>query len=338
MQKLLKVFLCILIIFIIFALICVCAFYLFINSKLSKIDYIEISNNDIEITEGIEEKLEDYKTIAILGIDARSDTFTSSRSDCIILVTINNNTKEIKLTSVYRDTYLDIEGYGLDKITHAYAYGNAKLAINTLNKNLDLNIKDFITVNFDSVVTMVNSVGGVEISLTDEEVKYINGYIHEINNVTKSNSEDITSSGRYNLDGVQALAYARIRYTDGGDYKRAERMRYVLTAVFEKAKSKNIFELNNILDTILPHISTNIDQNEILSLLPKLASYKVIYSSGWPYNTKGITLDRWYGIPVTLEENVKLLHKEVYGEQNYEVSETVQEISNSIINKTGYIE
>ena len=339
-NKGLKVFLIILITFIVISLIITGIVLWFINNKLDKIDYIELPPEEITVNEGVEENetLDDYRTIAILGIDARNDTFTGSRSDCIILVTINNKNKEVKLTSVYRDTYLDIDGYGLDKVTHAYAYGNAKLSINTLNKNLDLNIKDFITINFDSVVTMVDAVGGVELSITDEELKYINGYINEINRVTNNNAENINTSGPHNLNGVQALAYGRIRYTDGGDYKRTERMRYVLTEVFNKTKKKNIFELNNILDIMLPHISTNIDRNEVLDLIPKITSYNVIYSAGGPYSTKGSTLDRWYGVPVTLEDNVVQLHQEVFGETDYTVSETVKEISNRIVSKTDYTE
>ena len=340
MSKGLKIFLGILIFIIIIAIIIFGIVTWFINSKLDKIEYVELPPEEIEINETVEENenMEEFRTIAILGIDTRADTFSSGRSDCIILVTINNNTKEVKLSSVYRDTYLDIDGYGLDKVTHAYAYGKAKLSVNTLNKNLDLNIKEFVTVNFESVVTMVNAVGGVEIPITSEETKYINGYINEVNRVTGNSSPSITSAGTQTLDGVQALAYGRIRYTEGGDYKRTERMRDVLTAVFNKAKTKNVFELNNILDIMLPHISTNIDKNEILNLIPKLASYKITDSIGWPYNTRGITLDRWYGVPITLEENVKQLHQEIYNEVDYEVSETVKSISDRIVSKTGYTE
>ena len=160
MSKGLKIFLGILIFIIIIAIIIFGIVTWFINSKLDKIEYVELPPEEIEINETVEENenMEEFRTIAILGIDTRADTFSSGRSDCIILVTINNNTKEVKLSSVYRDTYLDIDGYGLDKVTHAYAYGKAKLSVNTLNKNLDLNIKEFVTVNFEIVVTMVNSV------------------------------------------------------------------------------------------------------------------------------------------------------------------------------------
>ena len=312
------------------------AFYnLYATDKLEKIQYVEIAENEIEIEPVIEENLEEYRNILLFGLDAREDTFSDSRSDCIILVTINNKTKDVNLTSIYRDTYLDING-SLDKITHAYAYGGALLTMNTLNKNLDLNVKEFVTINFDSVVAIVDAVGGVEISITSDELKYINGYINEINKVTKHNSMPITSVGTQTLDGVQALAYGRIRYTEGGDYKRTERMRDVLSAVFAKAKKKSVLELISLLDILLPHVYTNVSIAEITKLIPQAFSFNIKDSIGWPYNTKGITLDRWYGVPITLEENVIRMHKELFGEEDYVVSDTVKSISDRIINRTGY--
>lgn len=332
----LRILLALLIIIVIFILSALGGSWWFLNNKLDKVQYVNIPEEDIEVNEGVEENLEEYRNILLLGLDSREDTFKGSRSDCIILVTINNRTKSVKLTSIYRDSYLDINNYGLDKITHAYAYGGPALSMSSINKNLDLNIKEFATVNFDTVVSVVDAVGGVQIPITSEEVKYINAYIKAVNTQLGRNSSSITTPGTYTLDGVQALAYSRIRYTDGGDYKRTERMRDVLTAVFAKAKTKSIPELNSLLDTLLPHVYTNISKDEIISLLPQAASYNVTDSIGWPYEVKGITLDRWYGVPVTLEQNVKKLHEQVFEETDYTVSDTVKSISNKIINKTGY--
>ena len=125
--------------------------YAFISDKLSNVNFVDIDEANIELNSGVEQELKDYRNIAIFGLDSRDDSFSNSRSDCIIIVSINKKTNDVKLTSVYRDTYVDIEGHGLDKITHAYAYGGPELAINTLNKNLDLNITEFVTVNFDTV-------------------------------------------------------------------------------------------------------------------------------------------------------------------------------------------
>ncbi len=301
--------------------LCVAGWW-YVNSKLDKMDYVELPANEIAVnTEVVESSnVSEYRNIALLGIDARSDTFSGSRSDCIIIVSINNNTKDVKLLSVYRDTYMNIDGYGLDKVTHAYAYGGPRLALSTLNQNLDLNITEFVTVNFDTVRTVVDAIGGVPITVTTEEASKISG---------------ISSAGTYNLNGDQALAYSRIRKIDT-DYKRTERMRTVLDAIFSKVKTLSITELNNLVDTVLPHVSTNITKNEIISLLPSIISYNITDSEGWPYTVQGITLDRWYGVPVTLEENVKQLHANLFGETDYEPSSTVKEISNSIIQKTGY--
>lgn len=294
--------------------------YLYIHNKLNKIDYVDLPVNEIQVNANVLENLEEYRTIALFGLDTREDKLSDSRSDCIILVTINNITKDVKLTSVYRDTYLDLDGRGLDKVTHAYFYGGAKLAINTLNKNLDLNIKEFVTVNFETVKTVVDAIGGVNITVTSAEASKI---------------PNIDTEGTYNLNGEQALAYSRIRKIDS-DYKRTERMRTVLTAVFEKVKTMSATKLNSLADIILPHVSTNISQTEIFSLLPQVVSYNVTNSIGWPYEVRAYTTPTWYGAPVTLESNVKKLHQEVFGEEDYEVSNTVKEISNRIINKTGY--
>lgn len=310
----------------------------YVNDKLGKLNYVEISSDEIEITDGVEEKMAGYRTIAIFGVDSRSNELVKgTRSDCIILATINEKTKEVSLTSVYRDTYLEITGRSLDKVTHAYAYGGAALAISTLNTNLDLNIKEFVTVNFESVVDIVNAVGGVSVNITSEELKYINGYIDEINKVTKNNASHIEKTGNQNLNGVQALAYGRIRYTAGGDYKRTERMRDVMMAVVNKAKKMSISQLNLLADKLLPIVYTNINSGEIISLIPTLVGYKITDSTGWPYNTKGATINGvWYGPPITLESNVRELHQKVYGQADYEPSDKVKEISKKIVNKTGY--
>ena len=139
----------------------------YVQDKLGKVNYVDISSDDIEVTEGIDEKMNGYRTIAIFGVDSRSNQLEKgTRSDCIILATIDESTKEVKLTSVYRDTYLELTGRGLDKVTHAYSYGGAALAMSTLNTNLDLNITEFVTVNFESVVDIVDAVGGVSINVT----------------------------------------------------------------------------------------------------------------------------------------------------------------------------
>lgn len=308
----------------------------FFNSKLSKVNYEGIPEEQIEVNEGVELEKKGYRNIAIFGVDSRADTYDDTRSDCIIIAAINQETNDVKLVSVYRDSYLNIDGHGLDKVTHAFAFGGAQLSINTLNKNLDLDIKEYVAVNFGAVVDIINEIGGVDITIESAELKYINSYIDGIDKQEGTTTTHITTTGKQTLNGVQALAYSRIRYTAGGDYKRTERMRDVLTATFSKAKNLSITEQNNILNKLLPEVSTNIRSNEIKELIPEAMNYNINTSIGWPYEVKGITLDRWYGVPVTLESNVKRLHQEIFGETDYEPSNTVKEISDSIIKKTGY--
>ena len=318
--KVLKVIGIILLILVILIGGIVAGTYFFINDKLQKIEYEDLPADQIEVNTGVEEQLTGYRNIALLGLDARTDTFNGTRSDCIMIVSINQATKDVKLASVYRDTYLELTNRSLDKITHAYAYGGAKLTLSSLNTNLDLNITEYVTINFDTVKTVVDAVGGVKITVTDAEAKSI---------------PDISSAGTYNLNGSQALAYGRIRKIDT-DYKRTERMRDVLTAVFNKVKGLNISELNNLVDTVLPHVRTNIQSSEILALLPQVASYKIDTSIGWPYEVRAYTTPTWYGAPVTLESNVIKLHNELFPDEAYEPSENVKRISNNIIKKTGY--
>ena len=336
-RKGLKIFGIIVLILVILLVLIVGSVFIFINSKLSKIQQVTIDETDLGVSSQVEENLSGYRNIALFGIDSRDSSLgRGNRSDCIIIASINNETKEVKLISVYRDTYVNIEGHGLDKITHAYSYGEAPLALKTLNENFDLNITEFATVNFDAVAEAINALGGVTIDVQQDELQYINQYIEATSETTGISSERVTSAGTQTLDGVQAVAYSRIRYTEGGDYKRAERMRTVVEAMVEKFKTKNISEMNQIIDQILPEVYTNITSSDIFSLLPSIASFKVTDSIGWPYETRGITLDRWYGVPVTLESNVQRLHQEAFGETDYTPSDRVKEISNQIIEKTGY--
>lgn len=333
-----KILLTLLILIIVFVTVVFSTSYIYLKNKLGKIDYVDLKSTEITINHGVDESLATYRNIALLGIDARSDTFgTGNRSDCIMILSLNEKTKDVKIASVYRDTYLNIDGHGLDKVTHAYSYGGPKLALNTLNKNLDLNITEFVAINFDTVRVVVDSIGGVEIPIDSQEVKYINGYINSLNKQFGTSSANITTPGTYKLDGVQALAYSRIRYTDGGDYKRTERMRDVFMAVFKKAKTMNISELNNLANTILPHVSTNISENEIMGMIPKAISFNIKDSFGWPYETEGKMITKvWYGVPINLQKNVSKLHESLFNEVDYEPTDTVKNISNDIIKTTGY--
>ena len=333
----LKIFLRIILILVIIIIILFGIVFGFATSKLSKMQQVDINKDNLSINQETEENLKGFRNIALFGVDSRDDNLgKGNRSDCIIIASINQSTGDVNLISVYRDTYVNIDGHGLDKITHAYSYGGPELALKTLNENLDLNISEFVTVNFDVVADAVNALGGVTIDIQKDEIKYLNSYLNETSSVTGLKTSEITSAGKQTLDGVQAVAYSRIRYTAGGDEKRTERMRTVLEAMFQKVKTMSLGEINNLANKILPELYTNINTGEILGLVPTALKFNIKDSIGWPYETKGITLDRWYGIPVTLESNVERLHKEVFGEENYEVPSVVKKTSKDIIDKTGY--
>lgn len=330
----LRIFLWVVLVILIIAVIFFSVVLGFLYSKLSKIQHYELG--EVEVNEGVAEQLKGYRNIAIFGVDARENRFTNTRSDIIMIASLNQDTNEVKLTSVYRDTYMYIDGHGYDKITHAYAYGGPELAISALNKNLDLNIREFVTVNFNSVIDIVDSVGGIEIEVTSEEVGYMNKYIQDINREMNRHDSTVSGSGLKKLTGAQALAYSRVRYTAGGDFKRTERSRTVLNKTFEKAKGLSVGQLNKLSDVLLPKVLTNISSTEIIGMIPSITSIKISEGEGWPYKTQFYNNGVSYVAPVTLEENVKQLHAHMFGDNDYQVSNKVKEYSDGIIKKTGY--
>ena len=228
----------------------VLAIMLYGISKLNRIDRPDNGTMDnVEINDDIDQEVlevtEGFQTIAVFGLDNRSNgNLSSGNSDVIIIVTIDNKTQEVKMCSVYRDTYLDTGGGKFRKCNAAFAKGGPQTAISMLNKNLDLNITDYVTVDFSAVVECIDLLGGVELTITDEEAHYMIGYVKELNELTGNNSEVPETGGTYVLDGVQATAYARIRYTAGNDYKRAERQRTVIAKMMENVQQSDLKTLN----------------------------------------------------------------------------------------------
>ena len=267
---------------------------------------------------------DEYWTFAIFGVDARNSTLgEGNRSDSVIVASLNLGTNEVKLTSMYRDTLVEIPGYGYDKLTHAYAFGGPELAISTLNHNFDLDIKDYVTVNFAIAEDIIDLLGGVEIDVQSSEVKWLNGYVRSLaKEGADTNVKYIDAPGLQTLSGSQAVAYARIRYTNGGDYKRAKRQRTVLNAALAKAKTCGIGTLNDVIQTAFSDISTNLTVTDILKLAANIANYEIKDSQGFPYHIKEARAytyafqDRTVAvdIPTMLAEDLKTLHYELYGE------------------------
>lgn len=326
-----------------FIVLIILAVVLYGISKLNRIerpgtevmDKVEV-NDDIK--QEVLEVTEKFRTIAVFGLDNRSNgNFTSGNSDVIIIVTIDNETQEVKMCSVYRDTYLDIGEGKFRKCNAAFSKGGPQAAISMLNKNLDLNISDYVTVDFNAVVECIDLLGGVELTITDEEAYYMKGYVKELNELTGNITEVPEIGGTYNLDGVQATAYARIRYTAGSDYKRTERQRTVITKMLEKVQQSDLKTVNSIIDTMFEDIETSFTNGELITLATKIFDYKLSGSVGFPFVVKEVELGTKGQVvaPDTLEANVTELHKFLYNNQEYVPSSTVKANSMKIQSDIG---
>ncbi len=310
-----------------------------IASKLAKIDTVELDADNLNISEEARERGTGYLNVALFGVDSRDGELESNtRSDTIMIASLNCETLEVKITSVYRDTLLQQSDGTLNKANAAYAYGGPEAAIAMLNENLDLDIEHYITVNFNALVDVVDAVGGVEIDVQEEEIDYINGYATEIIEATGVDSAGVTEAGLQTLNGVQATAYARIRYTTGDDFKRTERQRDVLTKVIEKLQDASLSQINKIIDEVFPEVSTNFTLTEILDYALDVFDYQLGETTGFPFDQTTDTLTDVGSvvIPVTLESNVQQLHEFFFGtDEEYTPSSTVSTISANITAKAG---
>jgi len=316
-------------------------------SKFDLLEFHPIEKADVLMNEDIanNKELKAYTNIALFGIDSRDESLgDGNRSDTILIASINNKTKEIKLVSVYRDTYLLIpkEDSTYDKANLAYFYGGPKMAINELNRNLDLDITDYVSVNFSALIDTIDALGGIDVEITEKECFYINGYMTETSKITGKEKVELNESGLVHLNGMQATSFCRIRFVPtvngtNDDYGRTERQRVVLQKLAEKVKSADLATLNKIVDTVLPNVSTSLSTNEILGLVSGVTKYELVDNAGFPFEKQGKGMGKKGDcvIPVDLEYNVKQLHQFLFGVENYEVSNTVAEISSAIIEASG---
>lgn len=311
---------------------------IYVAAKLGKIDTETIDAEDIIVNKEAEETGEGYTNVALFGTDSRvGELEKGTRSDCIIVASLNNKTKEVRMVSVYRDTLLDIKDGQLQKCNAAYSYGGPTQAINMLNKNLDLDIQDYVTVDFSAIASAIDLLGGLDIEVKEEEVKYLNKFVDETASVSGKKANKITTAGLQHLDGVQATTYARIRSTAGGDFTRTERQRLVIEKIVEKAQNSDLATINKIIDEVFPSIRTSFSIAEILSYAKDFAEYSIGASSGFPFDKTTDTISGLGSIviPVTLEDNVKQLHDFLYGEKEYQPSSEVVSISAAVVNRVG---
>lgn len=326
---------------------------LFVIGKLGKLNISELNFENIGVNEGVQENevLKGYTTIALVGVDARDDKLENeTRSDTMIIASINNDTKEVKLVSIYRDTYLrigeDSEGNGIyKKANEAYFRGGPEQMLTMMNKNLDLNIQNYVTVNFSAVANAVDLLGGIEEELTEDEIVFLNDYCIGTSEATGlSYTELPVVAGVHHLNGVQAVAYARIRYTQGNDFRRAARQRDVIYKIAEKAKSADLATLNKIVDEIFPMISTNFSKTDILKMGMSMLSYEIVDQAGFPFDHLygGVVEDAMDGydcvLPITLESNAVRLHEFLYPEETYTPSSDLVAYSDRIIETSGFDE
>lgn len=324
--------------------VCAAGAYYFIDTQLSKFDYVETDYEEFGIDEGVAEKLDGYRNIAILGTDERQgESEDTARTDAIIIATVNESTGDITLTSIMRDSYLLMDDrYGesiLDKATHAHAFGGPVNTCKMLNQSLDLNISEFLVMDWVSVADTVDALGGITIDVQENELADLNKWGPETAANTGREWTEITSTGEQRLDGVQAATYCRIRKTSGGDPGRTERMKKVVMAVLAEAKSHPT-KITSVTDSVLPEIRTNMNTSAFTSLIPKLLDFNISKSVGYPFNYWGGIMDDgiWYAVPTTLEENNARLHEEVFGDTDYQMSNKAAEINQKIINETGITE
>ena len=320
---------------------------LYVYSKLNLLNKKELDQSKVgknQVSEETEQTFEGNTTIAVFGLDNREQgVYDTGNSDVIMIMNINNDTKEVSLVSVYRDTYLNIAGEGEEekfrKANAAYAAGGAEQAVTMLNRNLDLDIDNYVVFDFKSVAEAIDILGGVEIDIESQaEMDYLNDYISYTSEYVGGSDETVDHLGKQTLNGVQAVSYARIRYTTGGDFKRAERQRRVLNELIKKAKSASLTELNELVNTIFPEVSTDLTQKDIISMMPVMLKYDMANSGGFPYDKTTDTPSKKIGsivIPCDLESNVIQLHKQLFGTEDYQPSEKVQSYNDTIIDLTG---
>ncbi len=311
---------------------------LFIIQKMDKIDVQEINEEDIVINEEVAEldSLKGYKNVALFGVDisANNNLGKGARTDTIMILSLNEDTGDAKLVSVYRDTYLNVGNDSYNKANSAYAKGGPEQAINMLNMNLDLNITDYVTIDFRALTKTIDALGGIEIDVQPEEIEHLNNYQIGTQEVTGGEIIPVTQSGLQTLNGLQATSYCRIRYTAGDDFKRTERQRTVLKEVANKAKQSDIGTLNNIIDDVFPMISTSFSTSEMLGYAADFMKYNIADTAGFPFERGTGKMGKAGSsvVPKDLAANVTQLHQLLFGEEAaaYAPSATVQEISSKI--------
>ena len=277
----------------------------------------------------VDKQLEGYRNVLIMGIDTETREYSSgNRSDAIVIVSIDEENKDVKMFSVYRDTYLKInDEYGLDKVNHAYAFGGFNLSTYAINTNLDLNIRESIALTWDVVRTMVDELDGITINIQSSEIATLNGMLPD--------EYHITAPGEQTINGEQAVQYCRMRY-DSSDFRRNERFKVVLAQAFTEAKALDHNDRVQLADKMMDMIVTNTSNMNAIETMLDLTDYEIKNSTEWPYYKRGAMIDSiYYAVPIDLQKNVSELHYNLFGQEEYIPTNKVIDISNAIRERTG---
>lgn len=312
-----------------------------IASKWGKIDGVELDPDKLDISEEAQISGTGYLQVALFGLDTRAtDEEMGARSDTIMVASLNRETKEIKLVSVYRDTLLQLSDGDYNKANAAYAFGGEEEAVAMLNKNLDLNIEHYVSVDFAVLVDVIDALGGIDLNIEPAEngidiIPYLNNYVVEVIENTGVDSGPYTQLGAQHVNGVQATAYARLRYGGGDDYKRTERQREVLEQIAIKAQKAKLSTINKIIDKVFDKVKTNFSLTEVIAYAKDVKEYKFGETQGFPYKKTTAQLDVGDSIIATdLASDVKKLHQFLFGQNDYTPSSVVESISADISGST----
>ena len=322
-----------------------------ISAKLDKIDIQEtdLADQDI-VTNDQAPQMTGYTTYALFGLDHRSknEKLNTENSDTIIIASINNDTKAVKLVSVYRDTLLNVKDDTYSKANSAYAFGGPTNAVSMLNTNLDLNITDYVAIDFNALVTVVDCLGGLDIPLSYAEIVHMNNYCVETSEETGKSytpvelpdpkpEDEEAIVDTYHLNGVQATSYCRIRYTASLDMGRTERQRRVIQMIVDKAKKAGLSTIFDIMDQVFPMVKTSVSKTEILKMIPAMIGYSIDETTGFPndYKFAKVKGSGSVIVPTTLESNVLKIHQFLYGDASYTPTQDVLNRSAQITNIAG---
>lgn len=313
------------------------------NKTLGQVKYEKgLTNSEAGINEDIDEdvlaNMHGYLNVALFGLDNRSNgSYNEGHSDCIMIASLNYDTKEVQLVSVYRDTYLPAGNGKFAKANAAYASGGARRAVAMLNSNFDLDITKYVCVDWKALVDAIDDIGGIDLEVTKAEVDEINFLIPEVDGTTGYQTDELEGTGKRHLNGTQATCYARIRNTSGDDFLRASRQRIVLQAMLDKAKQSDLGSLTEMCKDIMSQISTNFTAAEIVQYATAVTKYQMKETTGFPFELTTMNLSTTGDtvIPIDLAQNVSELHQFLFNETDYQPTDTVQTVSDKIAKKTG---